>query len=44
MTRIAVIGANGNAGRRIVEEAVSRGWDVTAVVRGEKRPPRSTPS
>ena len=37
MTRIAVIGANGNAGRRIVDEAVSRGWDVTAVVRGENK-------
>ena len=37
MIRIAVISANGNAGRRIVDEALSRGWDVTAVVRGENK-------
>lgn len=35
--KIAVIGANGKAGRLIVREAVSRGLDVTAVVRGENR-------
>ena len=37
MTRIAVIAANGKAGRLIVKEAVDRGLDVTAVVRGENR-------
>lgn len=37
MTSIAVIAANGKAGSRIVEEAVNRGLDVTAVVRGENR-------
>ncbi|KFJ05929.1 SDR family oxidoreductase [Bifidobacterium tsurumiense] len=33
--KIAVIAANGKAGRLIVEEAVNRGLDVTAVVRKE---------
>ena len=35
--KIAVVCANGKAGRLIVEEAVRRGLDVTAVVRGENR-------
>lgn len=35
--KIAVVCANGKAGSRIVEEALSRGLDVTAVVRGENR-------
>lgn len=35
--KIAVVAANGKAGRRIVEEAVSRGNDVTAVVRSENQ-------
>lgn len=34
--KIAVVCANGKAGRYIVNEAVQRGVDVTAVVRGEK--------
>ncbi|PWG59909.1 NAD(P)-dependent oxidoreductase [Bifidobacterium catulorum] len=34
---IAVVAANGKAGRLIVKEAVERGFDVTAVVRGENR-------
>lgn len=33
--KIAVVGANGKVGRLVVQEAVSRGIDVTAVVRGE---------
>lgn len=33
--KIAVICANGKAGQLIVKEAVERGLDVTAVVRGE---------
>jgi putative NADH-flavin reductase len=33
MTKIAVLGANGKAGRRIVAEAARRGHHVTAVVR-----------
>ncbi|KAE8128015.1 MULTISPECIES: NAD(P)-dependent oxidoreductase [Bifidobacterium] len=37
MTAIAVIGANGRAGSRIVDEALNRGFDVTAIVRGENR-------
>ncbi|OXN00873.1 NAD(P)-dependent oxidoreductase [Bifidobacterium vansinderenii] len=37
MTKIAVIAANGKSGRLIVKEAVDRGLDVTAVVRGENR-------
>lgn len=35
--KIAVIGANGKAGSRIVQEALHRGVDVTAVVRGENK-------
>ncbi len=35
--KIAVICANGKAGKRIVKEAVNRGLDVTAVVRGENQ-------
>lgn len=35
--RIAVICANGKAGKWIVKEAVNRNLDVTAVVRGENR-------
>lgn len=35
--KIAVICANGKAGQLIVKEAVTRGLDVTAVVRGENR-------
>lgn len=35
--KIAVVCANGKAGRLITQEAVSRGLDVTAVVRGENR-------
>lgn len=35
--KIAVICANGKAGRLITDEAVRRGFDVTAVVRGENK-------
>lgn len=35
--KIAVICANGKAGRLIAKEALDRGLDVTAVVRGENR-------
>jgi uncharacterized protein len=35
--RITVFGAAGNVGRRVVAEAVTRGHDVTAVVRGPRR-------
>ncbi|HJB61163.1 MAG TPA: NAD(P)H-binding protein [Candidatus Ruminococcus gallistercoris] len=35
--KIAVVCANGKAGKLIVQEAVNRGLDVTAVVRGEDR-------
>lgn len=35
--KIAVVCANGRAGQLIVKEAVNRGFDVTAVVRGENR-------
>lgn len=37
MKRIAVVAANGKAGRLIVREAAGRGMDVTAFVRGENR-------
>ena len=37
MTSIAVVAANGKAGKLIVKEAVDRGFDVTAVVRGENK-------
>ena len=33
--KIAVVAANGKAGKLVVGEAVRRGHDVTAVVRGE---------
>ncbi|MCI7222674.1 SDR family oxidoreductase [Fusobacterium sp.] len=35
--KIAVLAANGKAGSLIVKEAVERGFDVTAVVRGENK-------
>jgi len=35
--KIAVICANGKAGRLIVKEAMDRSLDVTAVVRGENK-------
>ena len=35
--KIAVICANGKAGQLIVKEAIERGLDVTAVVRGENK-------
>lgn len=35
--KLAVVCANGKEGRLIVKEALSRGLDVTAVVRGENR-------
>ncbi|MBE6465476.1 NAD(P)-dependent oxidoreductase [Denitrobacterium detoxificans] len=37
MKKIAVVAANGKAGQLIVKEAMSRGMDVTAFVRGENR-------
>ena len=35
--KLAVAAANGKAGRLITEEAINRGLDVTAIVRGENR-------
>lgn len=35
--KIAVVCANGKAGQLITREALERGFDVTAVVRGENR-------
>ena len=35
--KIAVVCANGRAGQLIVKEAIARGLDVTAVVRGENK-------
>ena len=35
--KIAIVAANGRAGQLIAQEAVDRGMDVTAVVRGENR-------
>ncbi len=37
MMKIAVVCANGKAGRLITKEAVERGMDVTAVVRGKNK-------
>lgn len=34
---IAVIGANGKAGKLIVEEAIERGIDVTAITRSANK-------
>ena len=35
--KIAVVCANGKAGQLIVKEAMDRGLDVTAIVRGENK-------
>ena len=35
--KLAVVCANGKAGKLIVDEALSRGLDVTAIVRGENK-------
>ena len=35
--KLAVIAANGQAGKAIVEEAIKRGHDVTAIVRSENK-------
>ena len=35
--KVAVVAANGKAGKLIVKEAVDRGMDVTAIVRGENK-------
>ncbi|WP_374042515.1 NAD(P)H-binding protein [uncultured Bifidobacterium sp.] len=35
--KIAVVAANGKEGQLVVKEAVKRGHDVTAVVRGENK-------
>lgn len=35
--KLAVVCANGKAGKLIVKEALNRGLDVTAVVRGENQ-------
>lgn len=37
MMKIAVVCANGKAGKLITKEAVDRGFDVTAIVRGENQ-------
>jgi uncharacterized protein len=42
--KIAIIGANGKEGRLLVNEAIARGHDVTAVVRGENRSGAEKPS
>ncbi|EPR91903.1 hypothetical protein M058_03645 [Streptococcus mitis 17/34] len=35
--KLAVIAANGQAGKAIVEEAIKRGHEVTAIVRSENK-------
>lgn len=42
--KLAVVCANGKAGKMIVREAVGRGLDVTAVVRGRIPLRRHRPS
>lgn len=37
MVKVAVVCANGKAGKLIANEAVQRGFDVTAIVRGKNR-------
>lgn len=34
--KIAIIGANGKSGKLIMDEAITRGHEVTAIIRGEK--------
>ena len=41
--KIAVVAANGKAGSLIVKEAVARGFEVTAIVRGENVPEPGIP-
>lgn len=40
--KIAVVCASGRAGKLIVEEAISRGHEVTAVVRDPDKAPQAT--
>ncbi len=40
--KIAVVGASGRVGRLLVEEAMSRGHEVTAIVRNPDKAPRAT--
>ncbi len=42
--KIAVVCASGRAGKLIVEEAMSRGHEVTAVVRDPDKAPQATKS
>ena len=35
--KVAVVAANGRVGQLVVREALDRGMDVTAVVRGENK-------
>ena len=35
--KIAVVGANGKAGKLITEEAINRGFDVSAIVRNNNK-------
>ena len=40
MTRVAITGASGRTGWRVVDEALERGWAVRAIVRpGSQLPP-----
>lgn len=39
MAKIALIGASGNAGSRILKELSDRGHQVTAIARNPKRSP-----
>lgn len=40
--KIAVVAANGREGQLIVKEAMERGHDVTAIVRGENKASQRT--
>lgn len=35
--KIAIVCANGKAGKLITKEAVERGLDITAIIRGENK-------
>ena len=41
--KVALIGASGNAGSRILNELVTRGHDVTAIVRNPEKVPSGSP-
>lgn len=44
MVKVAVVGASGKEGSRIVKEAIKRGLEVTSIVRNANKAPKGSPS